>query len=167
MNHYYKGVIEKINKITRQFLWCGDKEKKSLSLVSWDIVQAPKNQGGLGIGNFLHKNLAMLFKWIWRYFKDPNQFWCRAVKSKYMYSSTISIVNLSVPNHGGPWKHICAAIFNHTNAKSVMINGVRKNIGKGLSTFFWQDPWLLDRPLKTEYPRLYSIAIDGWASVES
>lgn len=57
-----KKVIEKINKITRAFLWSGDSEKKAISLVAWKSIQLPKSMGGLGIGNMLHRNLAMLSK---------------------------------------------------------------------------------------------------------
>lgn len=59
-----KGVAKKINKITRLFFVERKHGKKGLPLVSWDLVQLPKALGGLSIGNIIHKNLAMLFKWI-------------------------------------------------------------------------------------------------------
>lgn len=92
-----KGVIEKINKITRQFLWSGSMEKRSLALVSWDVVQLPKVMGGLSIGNIFHKNIAMLSKWIWRLLKDPSHLWCKLICDKYKYPALISILDLKVP----------------------------------------------------------------------
>lgn len=143
-----KGVIEKINKITRQFLWCGCEEKRSLSLVSWDIVQLPKAIGGLSIGNILHKNLAILYKWIWRFFQDPFPLRCQVIRTKYKYTPYFSISDLEIPRSGGPWRRICAAIFNHANAKLVMIHGMWKNIGNGTNTLFWHDLWFYSQPLK-------------------
>lgn len=44
------GIIEKLNKYLRHFLWRKfGVEKTRLALVSWDKVYKPKQQGGLGI----------------------------------------------------------------------------------------------------------------------
>jgi len=37
------------------------------AVVKWEIVQKPKDKGGLGVVDFLLKNAALLFKWWWRY----------------------------------------------------------------------------------------------------
>ena len=162
-----KGVVEKINKITRAFLWSGDMEKRSIPLVSWKLIQLPKSLGGLSIGNIIHKNLALLCKWIWRLFHDPSSLWSLVIRDKYKYPQTFSISDLSIPSSGGPWRHICAAIFNNTKARSIIINGMRKNIGSGSSTFFWHDPWLCATPLKKKCPRLFLIAVNKNAKVEA
>lgn len=162
-----KGVVEKMNKITRQFLWSGSMEKRSLPLVAWNIIQLPKSLGGLSIGNIIHKNIAMLSKWIWRFLQDPSPFWCAVIREKYKYAPNISILDLDVPKFGGPWRHICAAILHHTNAKSILCNGIRKNIGRGSQTRFWLDPWLSSTPLKSDFPRLFAISINPNATVDS
>lgn len=41
-----KGVVEKIVKLQRRFLWVGSLEKKALPLVRWDIIQLLKEKGG-------------------------------------------------------------------------------------------------------------------------
>lgn len=76
------GVVQKIVKLTRQFLWAGNAEKKALPLVAWDVIQLPKNLGGLSIGNIKHKNLALLFKWLWRFFEEPSLLWCQVIRAK-------------------------------------------------------------------------------------
>lgn len=30
--------------------------------------------GGLSLGNVLHRNLSLMFKWLWRYFCEPDAF---------------------------------------------------------------------------------------------
>lgn len=63
--------------------------------------------------NVMHKNLSLLFKWLWRFFDDPTQLWCQVIKSKYKYPSTFTIANLAIPSNGGQWKHLCVAILKH------------------------------------------------------
>ena len=160
-----KGVVAKIVSITRAFLWCGDSEKKCIPMVAWSTVQLPKALGGLGIGNIWHKNISLLFKWIWRFLQNPDSMWCKVVREKYGYRKNLSLLDLSVPRSGGPWKQICAAIFHNAEAKSIVINGVRKSIGSGASTLFWHDPWVSKIPLKVLFPRLFSIAINQNSTV--
>ena len=61
-----KKVAIEINRIQRRFLWCSKHEGKFAALVKWEVVQRPKNQGGLGVGDLLMKNATLLFKWWWR-----------------------------------------------------------------------------------------------------
>lgn len=41
-----KCIIEKINKLQRQFLWCGYNGKKSFALAPWKLLELPKCFGG-------------------------------------------------------------------------------------------------------------------------
>ncbi|KAK2400342.1 hypothetical protein QL285_050052 [Trifolium repens] len=52
-------------------------------------------------------------------------------------------------------------------------NTVRKKIGNGLSTRFWRDIWVGNRPLKDVFPRLFSVSVskelsvaEAWVRVE-
>ncbi|XP_048491371.1 uncharacterized protein LOC125492703 [Beta vulgaris subsp. vulgaris] len=162
-----KGVMQKIIKLVRSFLWGGNSNKSSMPLVSWKIVQLPKACGGLSIGNMVHKNLALLFKWIWRYFDDPSHLWCQVIKAKYKYPSTLTISDLSIPPKGGPWKLICSTILKHPGAKKLALNGVRRSINKGANCLFWYDSWIDTLPLKNKFPRLFLISILPNASVDS
>ena len=40
---------------------------RAISLVKWEVVQRPKKLGGLGVGDIVVKNVALLFKWWWRF----------------------------------------------------------------------------------------------------
>lgn len=82
-----KGVIAKNVKIQRQFFWSGDVGGSSLPLVAWSLIELPKCYGGLGVGNLLHCNLSLLFKWFWRYFNELSALWRKIVQEKYGYSS--------------------------------------------------------------------------------
>jgi len=58
-----KGVIENIDRTRKQCLWRdSDEEKKGGNLVAWQIVQKPKDKGGLGVINLQLQNDALLLK---------------------------------------------------------------------------------------------------------
>ena len=59
-----KAVATKIVKLQRRFFWGGrNGENKSCPTVKWSDIELPRDMGGLGVGNILHKNLILLFKW--------------------------------------------------------------------------------------------------------
>ncbi|XP_016169157.1 uncharacterized protein LOC107611777 [Arachis ipaensis] len=63
-------VAEKLISLQRRFLWSKDDGSNGMALVKWEVVQAPKKLGGLGVGNAMVRNTAMLFKWWWRFAKE-------------------------------------------------------------------------------------------------
>lgn len=79
----------------------------------WEKLQLPKILGGLGLGNIYHRNIALLFKWIWCYSSEPKALWRILISEKYGYSPHLSISDLTGPAKGGPWKSICDTVFNH------------------------------------------------------
>lgn len=93
-----KGIIKKINALQRRFLWGGGEKNRPLALVAWDIIlELPKIIGGLGCGNILHRNLALLLKWVWRFLIEPNALWRKVVCAKYNYSPLFQAHDLQIP----------------------------------------------------------------------
>ncbi|XP_016192105.1 uncharacterized protein LOC107632985 [Arachis ipaensis] len=46
-----KAVANKLIALQRSFLWCKDDGTHGIPLVKWEVVQAPKKIGGLGVGD--------------------------------------------------------------------------------------------------------------------
>ncbi|XP_016206095.1 uncharacterized protein LOC107646423 [Arachis ipaensis] len=46
-----KAVAEKLISLQRSFLWSKEDGRNGMALVRWDLVQAPKKLGGLGVGD--------------------------------------------------------------------------------------------------------------------
>lgn len=59
-------LCDKLDKISRDFLWGSTSEKKKLHLVGWNKIIKPKEEGGLGIQAARAKNIAILAKLNWR-----------------------------------------------------------------------------------------------------
>ena len=68
LNHVMKGIAlpghlcDKIDKISRDFLWLSTLERKKIHLVSWSKIIIPKEEGGLGIQVARAKNITLLAK---------------------------------------------------------------------------------------------------------
>lgn len=57
------SVVERLDRIRRDFLWEGQGDKKKLHLMKWKDVIKPKFLGGLGFGSLVQKNWDLLAKW--------------------------------------------------------------------------------------------------------
>ena len=73
----------RIEKMQRDFLWLGFREGKKHHLVSWDLVNRPKELGGLGFRKVTSRNQALLGKWLWRYPKESFALWHQVILSIY------------------------------------------------------------------------------------
>ncbi|KAL5551395.1 hypothetical protein UlMin_001571 [Ulmus minor] len=68
-------VAASLEKMMREFLWDRDSTGKGRSLVRWETVCKPKELGGLGIGNLILRNKALLGKWLWRFPLEQHTLW--------------------------------------------------------------------------------------------
>ena len=61
-----KTIAQKIVNIQRRFFWGGANEssggKMGCPTIKWANIELPKELGGLGVGNIMHRNLILLFK---------------------------------------------------------------------------------------------------------
>ncbi|XP_016168966.1 uncharacterized protein LOC107611571 [Arachis ipaensis] len=57
-----KAVANKLIALQRSFLWSKEDGNYDMPLVKWEVVQAPKKAGGLGVGDAVIRNTVLLFK---------------------------------------------------------------------------------------------------------
>ncbi|KAM0043486.1 putative reverse transcriptase zinc-binding domain-containing protein [Helianthus debilis subsp. tardiflorus] len=102
-----KCIIQKLEKIRRDFLWGKSNSGYKMRWIRWDYIMKAKKLGGMGMGSISGFNQAMLTKWWWRYKTDPNQLWASVVDAihKGNSNSIQSIIPLkkAIP---GVWKDI-------------------------------------------------------------
>lgn len=148
-------------------MWCGHSDKIPLAFLPWDLIQLPKSLGGLSVGNLLHKNLALLFKWVWSYLHESDDLWRRIIPEKYKLPQHFNTKNITVPTKGRLRINICAALIKNEDAKHLTSTNSKKCVGNGQQTLFWYELWVTDLPLKVVFPRLFSIAANQLATVAS
>ncbi|XP_074271685.1 uncharacterized protein LOC141595620 [Silene latifolia] len=79
-----KAIIHKVESICRAYLWSGSDEHHKVPAVAWHKCCLPKDQGGLGIINCYHWNIATLGKYIWWVSNKKDSLWVRWVHHLYI-----------------------------------------------------------------------------------
>jgi zinc-binding in reverse transcriptase len=81
-----KWVINRINRITRRFIWKGNENTYSRGdcLVAWPKLTLPKIHGGLGIMDLSLQNKTLLVKWIWLAETDEACLWTLTLRSLHL-----------------------------------------------------------------------------------
>ncbi|WMV33012.1 hypothetical protein MTR67_026397 [Solanum verrucosum] len=146
-------VIEQIDKIRRDFLWKGNREKHKFHLIKWEKVTQPKYQGGLGIKNLAAHNKSMMMKWLWRYNLEDAGLWKEVIIAKHgrlnQWCSNIT----TLPYGVGLWKSI-RMLWDTFDQNAYF------ELGNGVLLKFWTDKWLGNITLQEDFPDLFRIAQD-------
>ena len=103
-----KSVLHEIRSIQRNFLWGGREAKAKFSLVSWDGICKPKDQGGLGLRDpdvMVEVQGAKLW---WRWSKYTEEPWAKIWNIKYARDKPKDqLVHLNVDLPGSPiWRKV-------------------------------------------------------------
>lgn len=77
-------VLEKVNKLCRDFLWAGGRAK-----VAWQDVRMPKIEGGLGLRNNKIWNTAILTKLLWNIQSNKDFLWIKWVHGYYLKGKNV------------------------------------------------------------------------------
>lgn len=120
-------------------------------MVRWARVCRSKRIGGLGIKDLHKQNVSLLVKWWWK-LESGDGLWQRIVRVRYFKRKTVA--NVQTRFSDSPcWKAIM-------KVKEVYMAGRKIKINHGDLVRIWQDPWLLDIPLKSRFPILFDICQD-------
>ena len=140
-------MANEINKIQRRFLWSGKQEGKFSALVKWEVVQRPKGKGGLGVGDILLKNAALLFKWWWHFACEEDALW-RGVVQSIHEEDYVVLPGGTLSTLLGPWRDIKRLTTEELPITKVFFNNLRMKVGDGSRVRFRVDLWVLDKPLQ-------------------
>ncbi|XP_074300566.1 uncharacterized protein LOC141631843 [Silene latifolia] len=112
-----KGVLKQIDNICRNYLWDVTSNYMSVPLVGWDHICTPKSEGGLGIRNSYHWNIATIGKLVWWIYSKPDSLWVKWVHQIYIKSSSWSD-HIPKRHMIGNWKAICKTRDSFLNGYS-------------------------------------------------
>lgn len=153
------AVLDRIEKILRQFLWKGPNMGPGGAKVAWSDVCLPREEGGLGIRTLRENNLALMLKHIWKLFSDKESLWCKWIHSTFLNRKNFWIT--PIPTYcSWAWKRLLRLRY-------VYQQHFRWRIGNGKTVSFWFDPWHPNGPLNILFSNLeiYRSGIPRDASV--
>ena len=136
-----KTVCDDIDKRVCRFVWGGNEDKRSIHLLSWEKLQDPILQGGLGIPSARQANAAFLTKLGWRMLTEPNSLWARVLRYKYCQGRCDVDMFQAKNGMSNVWSGI-------TENARVLCEGMRVAVGNGAQTRFWDHRWATDTPLR-------------------
>ena len=154
-----KIVADKIVKMQRKFFWGRvSGVSKCCPTVKWAEIELPKELGGLGVGNIMHKNLILLFKWWWRFSECDNTLWKKIIKSVHDINGEKASTDTFRKAKSGLWANLLTDDPNTVKVRSIIEEGMRVKVGNGKATLFWHDRWCDAGVLKYIFPRLFTIS---------
>ena len=87
------------------------------SRIKWSDIELPKEMGGLGVGNIMHKNMILLFKWWWRFSESDNSIGKNILKSVHDIKGLKASSETFSKIREGTWSHFPQIICNITSKK--------------------------------------------------
>ncbi|GKA28887.1 RNA-directed DNA polymerase, eukaryota, reverse transcriptase zinc-binding domain protein [Tanacetum coccineum] len=159
------GVLNKLEVIRRNFFNGHDGSIRKATWFNWDKALASKKNGGLGVSSFFAQNHALLFKWVWRFYTDKSSLWSSFIKA--MHGSHGAIGDSSQFHNRSTWRDILNACQSLKAQGIDLFQYIRKKIGNGEQSSFWNDIWLDDVAFKDQYGRLFALEDSKLISVAS
>jgi hypothetical protein len=102
---FTSGLCEDLMKMTREFWWGEEDDKKHIHWSSWDKLIQKKSKGGMGFRDLGLFNQALLAKQAWRLLDQPESLCARLLKAKY-YPNANLMDTAFVKNPSPGWKGI-------------------------------------------------------------
>ncbi|XP_077214052.1 uncharacterized protein LOC143848883 [Tasmannia lanceolata] len=140
--HIPRSVLEKIEKIFRDFFWSGCKRERKWQNISWETICKPKREGGLGIRSLIDMNRAAQIKQLWHILNGKNIPWVRWFDLKYLRNR--SIWSIKMPSNPS-W-----AARSIINARSFILPNVCYIVNPLSKLNFWNDPWHPNGPISSQ-----------------
>ncbi|GJV26893.1 RNA-directed DNA polymerase, eukaryota, reverse transcriptase zinc-binding domain protein [Tanacetum coccineum] len=138
------------------FFWGRNSDQRKMAWVSWDSVMASYSYGWLNIRSLVGFNLSLLLKLRWRFVHNDNMLWVRIIKhidgQQGGFESSLSRIRGS-----SLWSRLIAATYRLINHQVIDPSVLKKHVGNGSSTRFWEDLWLDNQLLFSRFPRLYAL----------
>nr|GEW00533.1 putative reverse transcriptase domain-containing protein [Tanacetum cinerariifolium] len=159
-----EGILSHLERLRNNFFLGADIDDRKITWVCWRKVMAHKNHGGLSVNSLYVLNIALMFKWVWRFLSSPLSIWCKVIKA--IYGNT-GFLDSPIPSRlrSSTWGGILIAI-NKLKSKGVDLMGFCKLvIGNGNITRFLHEKWYGEVCFKVKFHRLFNLEIQKDASV--
>lgn len=151
-----KTTISNITSAMSDFWWSSFEHKRQMHWVSWEKMCLSKANGGLGFKDMECFNQALLAKQAWKILQEPDSLLAKFIKSRYFPEENFLDASLGDrPSYA--WRSIVWG-------RSLLRQGLRKQVGNGASMRVWLDLWLYDQEWRAPYRRQLLFNPGLWVS---
>lgn len=105
-------------------------------------------------------NIALIGKWLLRYFRESNSLWVKVINSLYgeLRVGESGIILEGRDNRWSRWWR--DIVSGGTDERGRWFwEGMKKQLRDGGRTYFWDDVWVGDQSLKSKFPRLFALCL--------
>ncbi|GJR46898.1 RNA-directed DNA polymerase, eukaryota [Tanacetum coccineum] len=95
------------------------------------------------------------FKWVWRFRSQGNSIWARVIKALHGEEGNLGC--LAKAKFSSNWLDINHSLSSLYNKGVDLLGAIKKKVGNGFNTRFWEDLWKGEVVLKDLFPRLYAL----------
>ncbi|GKE24925.1 RNA-directed DNA polymerase, eukaryota, reverse transcriptase zinc-binding domain protein [Tanacetum coccineum] len=99
-----------------------------------------------------------MIKWTWRFRNDGNSLWSKFIRA--MYGSDGKLRKHVNRSHPSIWLDIVNEVHNLKNKNLDILSLIKKKIGNGSDTSFWEETWRGDHSFSTSFPRIFALEDD-------
>nr|GEV34611.1 RNA-directed DNA polymerase, eukaryota, reverse transcriptase zinc-binding domain protein [Tanacetum cinerariifolium] len=156
-------VLKKIESIHSHFFNGVELNNKKMSLIKWDNVLASKENGGLGISSFFALNRALIFKWVWQFCTQRSSLKTRVITAIYGLDGKLQCPQKAC--YSSNWMDIVREVSRLHKKGMDLLGFIKKKVGNGKNTLFWEESWKDVIPFKSLYPRLFALESDKKVTV--
>jgi hypothetical protein len=126
------SLLADVDRWTRNFIWCGDVEKRKMTTLAWHKVCKPKDEGGVGLRSVKSINKNDILCLAWKY-TTSDQHWAILLRARTMRNRG----HISYHIDSSIWPSIKVHLhIIHDNSQWQIWNGDKVN--------FWPNHWLIE-----------------------
>ncbi|GKA50879.1 RNA-directed DNA polymerase, eukaryota, reverse transcriptase zinc-binding domain protein, partial [Tanacetum coccineum] len=100
-------------------------------------------------------NRGLIFKWVWRFLAHEPTLWSRVIMA--IHGANGKIDEISGKGANSCWINIIKEVRRLEEKGINLLLFMKKKLGNGLSTLFWDDVWCDGGKLKNRFPRAYAL----------
>ncbi|GKC36210.1 RNA-directed DNA polymerase, eukaryota, reverse transcriptase zinc-binding domain protein [Tanacetum coccineum] len=118
------------------------------------VLKTLENTRGLAIGSLKSFNLALLHKWRWQFYSNPDSLWVKVIRALHGRECGF---DHNGSKYNGLWSKIVRT-SNYLHSSSILpMDSIRFQVGCGSLIRFWKDIWLGNSPLYIRFNRLFRL----------
>nr|GFC16064.1 RNA-directed DNA polymerase, eukaryota, reverse transcriptase zinc-binding domain protein [Tanacetum cinerariifolium] len=158
-------VLHSLESIRCHFFNGHELNSNKAPWVKWKSVLAFKEKGGLGVSSLYALIIALMMKWVWRFYSQKESLWARVIKA--IYGDGGHVGKVFKAGSRSCWRNIVNEVRILSNQAIKILDYMRIKLGNRESMAFWDDNWIGEKVLKYSFPRIYALKTEKEVTINS